>query len=120
MADIKNKIINMKVISKLQPHVRLDTSGSLFKIYQPGPYQPIWFTRWYSQHNRTQDITRVTLLYQEVLEILKDTENKEQIKKSLKDSIAGLNNLKTTYEEDITCTASIEYIIELIAPHTSD
>ena len=40
MADIKNKIINMKVISKLQPHVRLDTSGSLFKIYQPGYTNP--------------------------------------------------------------------------------
>ena len=35
-------------------------------------------------------------------------------------TINGLNNLKTTYEEDITCSASIEYIIELISPHISD
>ena len=45
--------------------------------------------------------------------------HKDQIKKALKESINGLNNLKTTYEEDITCSASIEYIIELITPHIS-
>ncbi len=122
MKDLKNKIINMKVISKLQPHVRLDTSGQLFKIYQPMQYQPVWLSRWWAQHNRNQDIARVTLLYQDILNVLaeKDNENKEQIKKALKDSINGLNNLKTTYEEDITCSASIEYIIELINPHISD
>ena len=121
MSELKNKIINMKVISKLQPHVRWDTSGTLFKIYQPMPYQPIWFSRWWAQHNRNQDISRVTLLYQDVLKALGEgSENKEQIKKTLKESINGLNNLKTTYEEDITCSASIEYIIELISPHISD
>jgi hypothetical protein len=118
MTDLKNKIINMKVISKLQPHVRLDTSGTLFKIYQPVSYQPIWFSRWWAQHNRSQDIARVTLLYQDIIKEL-EGEHKDQIKKALKESINGLNNLKTTYEEDITCSASIEYIIELITPHIS-
>ncbi len=119
MSDIKNKIINMKVISKLQPHVRLDTSGPLFKIYQPQPYVPVWFSRWYSRHNRAQDIARVTNLYQDVVE-LQDDSNRIQIQKCLKDSIAGLTNLKTTYEEDLTCSSSIEYVIEFINNHISD
>lgn len=113
MTDLKNKIINMKVISKLQPHVRLDTSGTLFKIYQPQPYVPVWFSRWYSRHNRAQDIARVTNLYQDVIDC-KDDSNKAQIEKCLQESIAGLTNLKTTYEEDITCSSAIEYIIEFI------
>jgi len=102
----------MKVISKLQPHVRLDTSGTLFKIYQPGPYVPVWFSRWYARHNRSQDIARVTNLYQEVID--SEDVHEKQIQKCLRESVVGLANLKTTYEEDVTCTSSIEYIIEFI------
>jgi len=121
--EIKTKIINMKVISKLQPHVRLDTSSTLFKIYQPNTYMPVWIQRWWAVHNRKTDIARVALLYEQVLRIANDgveEDTKVQLKHALKDSIAGLNNLKTTYEEDITCASSIEYIIECISPYISE
>lgn len=121
--DIKNKIINMKVISKLQPDVKLDTGTTLFKIYEASGYIPIWFTRWWAVHNRKTDIARVILLYEEVLKILEenavDEPTKTQLKSTLKDSITGLNNLKSTYQEDATCVSSIEYIIEKICPHVS-
>ena len=97
--DIKNKIINMKVISKLQPDVKLDTGTTLFKIYEASGYIPIWFTRWWAVHNRKTDIARVILLYEEVLKILEenavDEPTKTQLKSTLKDSITGLNNLKS-------------------------
>ena len=113
----------MKVISKLQPHVRLDTSSTLFKIYQPASYYPEWFQRWWAVHNRKTDISRVALLYEQVLKVADDGVNDDdqvQLKKALKESITGLNNLKTTYEDDITCSASIEYIIESIQPYIID
>ena len=121
--DVKTKIINMKVISKLQPHVRLDTSQVLFKIYQPSTYMPVWIQRWWAVHNRKTDIARVTLLYEQVLGIAEngvEEDEKAQLKKALKESITGLNNLKITYEEDITCASSIEYIIERIGPYISE
>tara|TARA_X000000950_G_C13737534_1_gene587026 strand:- start:77 stop:475 length:399 start_codon:yes stop_codon:yes gene_type:complete len=121
--DIKNKIINMKVISKLQPDVKLDTAATLFKIYEPVAYIPVWFTRWWAVSNRKTDIARVTLLYEEVLKILEensiDEPTKKQLISTLKDSVTGLNNLKSTYQEDATCVSSIEYIIEKICPHVS-
>jgi len=113
----------MKVISKLQPHVRLDTSNVLFKIYQPSAYMPVWIQRWWAVHNRKTDIARVTLLYEQVLSIADngvEEDEKTQLKKALKESITGLNNLKITYEEDITCASSIEYIIERIGPYISE
>ena len=67
--DLKSKVINMKVISKLQPHVRLDTSAKLFKIYVPTSYMPVWIQRWWAVHNRKTDIARVTLLYEEVFKV---------------------------------------------------
>ena len=118
--DLKCKIINMKVISKLQPHVRLDTSCKLFKIYQPGAYMPVWIQRWWAVHNRKGDIARVSQLYEQVVKVADegvDEDTKLQLKKALRDSVAGLNNLKITYEDDITCSASIEYIIESIQPY---
>ena len=121
--DLKNKIINMKVIGKLQPHVRLDTSQALFKIYQPNSYMPIWIQRWWAVHNRKTDIARVSQLYENVLKIAEhgvEEDTKIQLKNALKESIGGLNNLKTTYEDDITCRASIEYIIDSIQPYVID
>lgn len=118
--DIKNLVINMKVISKLQPHVRLDTSSTLFKIYQPSFTMPVWIQRWWAVHNRKTDIARVSLLYDSVLKIADkgvEEEMKATLVKALSESITGLNNLKTTYEDDITCVSSIEYIVESIAPY---
>lgn len=118
--DIKNLVINMKVISKLQPHVRLDTSSSLFKIYQPTAYMPVWIQRWWAVHNRKTDIARVSLLYDSVLKLADrgvEEDTKITLIKALRESITGLNNLKTTYEDDITCVSSLEYIIERIGPY---
>jgi hypothetical protein len=118
--DIKNLVINMKVISKLQPHVRLDTSSSLFKIYQPTAYMPVWIQRWWAVHNRKTDIARVSLLYDSVLKLADrgvEEDTKNTLIKALRESITGLNNLKTTYEDDITCVSSLEYIIERIGPY---
>ena len=121
--DLKSKVINMKVISKLQPHVRLDTSAKLFKIYVPTAYMPVWIQRWWAVHNRKTDIARVTLLYEEVFKLAEkgvEDDDKVLLMTALKESINGLNNLKTTYEEDITCAASIEYIIERIGPYITE
>lgn len=116
--DVKHKIINMKVIGKLQPDVKLDTSSTLFKIYEAPHFLPIWFSRWWAVHNRKTDLMRITLLYEEVLKILDDNDlepnTKIQLVTTLKESITGLQNLKSTYQEDATCVSSIEYIIELI------
>ena len=121
--DIKNKVINMKVISKLQPHVRLDTSSTLFKIYQPTAYMPVWIQRWWAVHNRKTDIARVSLLYDSVLKLADrgvEEDTKITLIKALRESITGLNNLKTTYEDDITCVSSLEYIIERIGPYITE
>tara|TARA_E500000331_G_C17213278_1_gene694718 strand:- start:627 stop:1031 length:405 start_codon:yes stop_codon:yes gene_type:complete len=116
--EVKHKIINMKVIGKLQPDVKLDTSSTLFKIYEPPTFVPVWFSRWWAVHNRKTDVMRISLLYEEVLKLLEDKTldptTKSQLITTLKDSITGLHNLKSTYQEDATCVSSIEYVIERI------
>ena len=114
---MKNHIINLKVISKLQPHVRIDTSGSLFKIYTPAAYLPTWAQRWFASHNRKQDLSRVTLLFEEVTLLLKNGCKSEQLVSALRESIVGLRNLKTTYELVLVPQHVLEYIIDHSSPY---
>jgi hypothetical protein len=73
--------------------------------------------RWLASHNRKQDLARVTLLFDEVIDFIEKKGSKnELILAALGDSIVGLKNLKTTYEEDITSVSAIEYIMELSTP----
>ena len=112
--QIKNTIINFKIISKLQPHMRLDTSSTLYKIYDTRGYIPIWAVRWWAGYNRKQDISRLSTLYEKAIEFIKSNEKIIQMKDAMTSSISGLENLKITYEEDLTIVSNLEYIIESI------
>ena len=113
--QIKNTIINFKIISKLQPHMRLDTSSTLYKIYGGnGGIIPVWAVRWWSGYNRKQDISRLSTLYEKAIDFIKSNKEIIQMKESMKSSIPGLENLKVTYEEDLTIVSNLEYIIESI------
>jgi len=112
--QIKNTIINLKIISKLQPHMRLDTSATLYKIYDTRGLIPTWAIRWWSGYNRKQDISRLSTLYEKAIEIITANEDLIQLSTSITSSINGLENLKVTYEDDLTIVSNLEYIIELI------
>lgn len=112
--QIKNTIINFKIISKLQPHMRLDTSSTLYKIYDTRGIIPVWAVRWWSGYNRKQDISRLSTLYEKAIEFIKSNKEIIQMKEAMKSSIPGLENLKVTYEEDLTIVSNLEYIIESI------
>jgi hypothetical protein len=119
---MKEHIINLKVISKLKPHMRLDTSTTYFKVYSSEAWFGEWAIRWWSAHNRKKDIACVTQLYEECLKYIESNAKEEksyeqvikQVKLALKNSLDGLENLKVTYEDDLTCVSSLEYIIECV------
>ncbi len=94
----------------MQPHVKLDTSSALFKINTSPHLCPEYVWRWWMVHNRKQDLARISLLFEESLK----EKNDAQVVKALQEAKQGLNSLKTTYEEDATVVAMIEYIIENI------
>ena len=108
---VKDTIINLMIISKLQPHIRLDTSGKLYKIYGNENIIGASFWRWWSGFNRKQDIARLSTLYDSAIDYVHKHEEVKQMSEALKSSISGLINLKKTYEDDLTIVSSIEYII---------
>lgn len=113
MDNFENTLINLRVVHSLQCHERLDTTQPLFKIHQPLSWVPTWLKRWWAAQTRRTDISRIQTLYQQAIHFV-ETEHKDKnrILEYIRDSVGGLQNLKTTYEQDSTAVAQIDVIID--------
>lgn len=115
MESQRTLLINLKVLSKLQPHQRLDTSGSLYHISSPAQAFWISLTRWWSGARRSIDIARIQTLYESAMGELEASGEHAVLRAAMADSLTGLEHLKTTYDGDVTAVANIEYIIDVVA-----
>ena len=113
MNDIENILINLRVLSRLQCHTRLNTTETLFRIHTPANWIPTWAKRWWSAQNRVTDISRIRNVYTNSIKYVNSNHSEsDRIKKYLKDSLNGLNNLKTTYVNDVTTVALIDVVVD--------
>lgn len=115
MESRRNLLINLKVLSKLQPHQRIDTTGSLFRILSPTQSFWISFKRWWTGSQRSVDIARVQTLYEKAMSEVVQSDDTSVILNAMRDSLVGLEHFKTTYEGDQTAVANIEYIIDVVS-----
>jgi hypothetical protein len=128
MNTFETTLINLRVLSSLESHNRLDTTESLFKIHQAANWIPVWMKRWWASQNRQTDISRIQTLYQKAIEFLKEPDEARATRMSqyVNDSKTGLQNLKTTYTNDKTMLALIDVILDSVgmvnsaASHTDD
>ena len=109
-------LLNLKVISKVRAHDRLDTSQSVFRIHGSSYLIPLWVVRWWTRGSREHDVSRLESLYQSATEFVSDSETEEnkraQILAAMEHSCSGLRNICTTYDNDATIQARIEVIID--------
>ena len=103
-------IVNLKVLSSLDAYQKLNTKSKHFTITQFA-YIPEFLVRWYLRQNRDSDYQRLMDLYDIAFKIFKEDTT---IENDLRNSIKGLNNLKKTYEPDITFNARMDYLIDRI------
>lgn len=115
MESRRNLLINLKVLSKLRPHQRIDTTGALFRICSPA--QSFWISiqRWWTGSRRSVDIARIQTLYEKAITEVTQTDDPSVVLAAMKDSLTGLDHFKTTYEGDSTSVANIEYIIDVVS-----
>ena len=106
---MEDVLINLRVISCLEPYQRLHTRQVHFRIYEHR-YLPEWFVRWLDGATRRSDFGRIRDVYMRALE---NAEN-ESVKEQLGKSMHGLESLKKTYENDQTMLARIDTLIEQI------
>lgn len=106
---MEDVLINLRVISCLEPYQRLHTRQVHFRIYEHR-YLPEWFVRWLDGATRRSDFGRIRDVYMRALE----NADNESVKEQLGKSMHGLESLKKTYENDQTMLARIDTLIEQI------
>ncbi len=108
MEDI---LVNLRVISGLEPYQRLHTRQVHFRIYEH-KILPEWLVRWIDGATRRSDFGRIRDVYITANENLDFPGMREQ----LANSRQGLESLKKTYENDKTMLARIDTLIDMIYP----
>lgn len=115
--------VNLKVLAQLQPYQRINTRQLLFVVHpiEANPsytsiltHVPEWFKRWYEGSTRDSDFSRIRDMINKALKELQNTKIREKLIVHLNNSIVGLENLKKTYESDLTYQCRIITLIETI------
>ena len=104
-------MVNLKIISKLEPEKKLETDGLLFQHVEWSLF-PEGARRWWYGHSRSVTITKIQQLYETAFAKIKGDDDKSRLLASIQESLKGLRNLKTTYASDNTIGSQLDVIIE--------
>lgn len=122
----KHLILNLKIISQIPKNGRIcGREKEVISIDNPLLFFMQPFTRFWYRNSRQQSINDISYIVESCIERIKELEslinssecyNKiyEKIyalSKELNNSICGIENLKTTYSNDITTIAKLDLII---------
>jgi len=107
---MEDLLVNLRVISVLEPYQRLHTRQRHFSVYE-NRYLPEFFFRWINGSSRKSDFGRIRDVYIAALENIDHPGMREQLRNSIK----GLESLKKTYELDVTYLARVETLMDTIA-----
>ena len=111
-------IINLRVIGSTPENGRLCMRGQQLFIDTPGIQS---FRRWLFSDSRVSTIETIKNIVYSSMNIHKvcnDEFTKKCVLEGLKNSIAGIRNLRTTYSSDISYCAQLDLIIEEIITFT--
>jgi hypothetical protein len=106
---MEDLLVNLRVISVLEPYQRLHTRQRHFRVYS-NHFLPEFFFRWIEGATRRSDFGRIRDVYIAALENIDHPGMREQLQNSIK----GLESLKKTYETDMTYLARVETLMDTI------
>jgi len=110
--------INLKILGKIPPYHRINTQNELFYIEKNSIWNPVSLWRFFRGDHRALAVKRIDKLIEEASQLLNNIHlNEEHVRllDHLRQAAAGLENLKQTYEEDMTTKASIERLLDKIS-----
>jgi len=120
-------ITNLKIISELLPYDKLSKYDNLLVIHKSSLLLPV--SRWFNGDNRNITMEYIDSIYSNTFILIdniyihKDTSEHLPFAEAntgllisligeIKNSLKGLNNLRRTYEDDISICSRLEYLIE--------
>ena len=106
---MEDTLVNLRILSRLQPFQRLNTRRALFEITPKRKFLPEWLQRWWEGSSRESDFGRIRDVYMASFDNLN-----ENVRTHLRESTRGLHSLKKTYEDDETMLARLDNLIESV------
>jgi hypothetical protein len=113
-------LINMDIVSRVKPHERINSKQATLAVEGGTWWYPTSLVRYWRQDDRGTLMARVQGLVEEAKRYLRnaqissDATRERRFLNKLATMIAGLTNLKQTYQEDTRTVAHLELIIEYI------
>ena len=118
--DIDDLFTDLKVLGQVRPCDRMATRGAQMRIDVESSLQPLW--RWMQGESREATQRGIKRILSQVNAIIDlslaapPTDQKRQIlqrmHREMEDTVRGLENLQTTYENDITMVSALSVHIE--------
>ena len=114
-------LVNLRILSKAKASCKIYTNAEVYCYSNPHTIVPEFITRWWYQENREYSLNKISEMIDKACTIMLSCETshiyKMRFYNALKDSIKGLNIMKTTYQADVSTMSRIEIIIDTIENH---
>ena len=105
--------INLKILASLPAYSKLNTKNELFYIEQNTFSTPISIYRFFRGDSRLLAIKRIDDLFEKASSILEKHKDPNLIQ-HLQNTTSGLQNMKKTYQNDITTIAALDRLLDKI------
>lgn len=106
-------IINLKVLSSLQPNCKLITRDTYLNVEQKN-WVPQAIKRWHRGDSREETLKKIDSVINRSLSSYLTKKVDSNLKEYLLNSIAGLSNLKETYSTCVQTCSRLDTIIDKI------
>lgn len=116
-AEADQILLNLKMIAKVRQHEKISTRNSVAVVEKNGLAQGLW--RWMYGEKRTLNLQFLTQVFERAFSYLQLHPRDVRVMSEVQNATQGLQNLKTTYEDDPLTVARIQVLIDNIESRMS-
>ena len=116
MDHVDRLFVNLKILASVLPQQKINTIGGDHILIENGYWMPPSISRWVQGDNRHNTVRRLGEVLEEAGRLLEKEgsrlEMEGRLKKQLRLTRTGLENLRRTYEDDATILAHFDVLLE--------
>ena len=127
MAHVERLLINLKILSRVKAFQKLNTKNGEHLVIEAGNWGLGSAYRWVRGDTRLNTLKRLNEIFDAVSDALRvqdmESDQRARMLRHVQESIPGLQNLRRTYEADVTITAHCDVLIDKVLtllPESSD
>ena len=111
-AEADQILLNLKMIAKVRQHEKISTRNSVAVVEKNSLVQGLW--RWVYGEKRKLNLQYLTQVFERSFAYLQIHPADFRVMTEIRNATQGLQNLKTTYEDDPLTVARIQVLIDNI------